>query len=81
MQNMMDCLYAKCIPYITDCVMAEMEKLGQKYKVALKIMKDPRFERLTCLHRGTYADDCLVQRVTQVKNSYSFTSEVKRTLK
>ncbi|KAK6636198.1 rRNA-processing protein fcf1 [Polyplax serrata] len=67
MRNMMDCLYAKCIPYITDCVMGEMEKLGQKYKVALRIMKDPRFERLPCLHKGTYADDCIVQRVTQHK--------------
>ncbi|KAI3905354.1 hypothetical protein MKX01_040045 [Papaver californicum] len=28
---MMDCLYAKCTPCITDCVMAELEKLGQKY--------------------------------------------------
>jgi len=62
----MDCLYAKCIPYITDCVMAEMEKLGSRYRVALKIMKDSRFERLACMHKGTYADDCLVQRVTQV---------------
>lgn len=24
------------IPYITDCVMAELEKLGRKYRVALK---------------------------------------------
>uniref|UniRef100_A0A4W5QGT9 FCF1 rRNA-processing protein n=1 Tax=Hucho hucho TaxID=62062 RepID=A0A4W5QGT9_9TELE len=45
-QSMMDCLYAKCIPCITDCVMAEMEKLGMKYRVALRIAKDPRFERL-----------------------------------
>ncbi|XP_018574668.1 rRNA-processing protein FCF1 homolog isoform X2 [Anoplophora glabripennis] len=66
-QNMMDCLYAKCIPYITDCVLAELEKLGQKYKVALRIIKDPRFERISCMHKGTYADDCLVQRVTQHK--------------
>lgn len=66
-QNMMDCLYAKCIAYITDCVVGELEKLGQKYRVALKIIKDPRFERLTCLHKGTYADDCLVQRVMQHK--------------
>jgi len=66
-QNMMDCLYAKCIPYITDCVVGELEKLGQKYRVALKIIKDPRFERIKCLHKGTYADDCLVQRVTQHK--------------
>ena len=30
-------------------------------------MKDPRFERLPCLHKGTYADDCLVERITQHK--------------
>jgi U3 small nucleolar RNA-associated protein 24 len=50
-KSMMDCLLAKCqpcettaavihdvpgIPIITDCVMAELEKLGSKYKVALK---------------------------------------------
>ncbi|THH13262.1 hypothetical protein EW146_g6940 [Bondarzewia mesenterica] len=62
--GMMDCLYAKCIPCITDCVMAELEKLGHRYRVALRIARDPRFERLTCSHTGTYADDCLVQRVT-----------------
>ncbi|CAN8258605.1 unnamed protein product [Cochlearia groenlandica] len=66
-KGMMDCLYAKCIPCITDCVMAELEKLGQKYRVALRIAKDPRFERLPCIHKGTYADDCLVDRVTQHK--------------
>ncbi|XP_076658661.1 FCF1 rRNA-processing protein Bka [Halictus rubicundus] len=66
-ESMMQCLYAKCIPYITDCVMGELEKLGQKYKIALKIIKDPRFERLNCMHRGTYADDCIVNRVTQHK--------------
>jgi U3 small nucleolar RNA-associated protein 24 len=63
---MMDCLYAKCIPVITDCVMAELEKLGRQFRVALRIAKDERFERLTCTHKGTYADDCLVERVTQV---------------
>lgn len=67
MQSMMDCLYAKCVPYITDCVMAELEKLGQTYRIALRIAKDPRFERLPCMHKGTYADDCIVQRVTQHK--------------
>uniref|UniRef100_K1RKL9 rRNA-processing protein FCF1 homolog n=2 Tax=Magallana gigas TaxID=29159 RepID=K1RKL9_MAGGI len=66
-QSMMDCLYAKCIPYITDCVMGELEKLGSKYRVALRIARDPRFKRLPCLHKGTYADDCIVQRITQHK--------------
>ncbi|XP_072032590.1 rRNA-processing protein FCF1 homolog [Amphiura filiformis] len=67
MQGMMDCLYAKCIPCITDCVMGEIERLGKKYTVALKIIKDSRFDRLPCMHKGIYADDCLVQRVTQHK--------------
>eukprot|EP00741_Cyanophora_paradoxa_P007040 tig00001073_g6811.t1 len=67
MKAMMDCLYAKCIPMITDCVMAELEKLGPKYRVALRVAKDPRIERLPCSHKGTYADDCLVQRVQQHK--------------
>ncbi|CAD7670251.1 unnamed protein product [Nyctereutes procyonoides] len=59
-QSMMDCLYAKCIPCITDCVMAEIEELGQKYRVALRIAKDLRFERLPCTHKGTYADCYIV---------------------
>ncbi|RKP40429.1 FCF1 small subunit processome component-like protein [Dimargaris cristalligena] len=62
---MMDCLYAKCIPCVTDCVIAELEKLGPKYRIALQIARDPRFERLPCTHSGTYADDCIVRRVTQ----------------
>lgn len=66
-RGMMDALYAKCIPIITDCVMAELEKLGPKYRIALKLAKDPRIQRLTCSHRGTYADDCLVNRVMQHK--------------
>ncbi|KAL1845702.1 rRNA-processing protein fcf1 [Paecilomyces lecythidis] len=61
--TMMDCLYAKCIPVITDCVLAELEKLGPKYRLALRIAKDPKFERIKCDHKGTYADDCLVDRV------------------
>ncbi|KAJ3091485.1 rRNA-processing protein fcf1, partial [Quaeritorhiza haematococci] len=35
MKGMMDCLYAKCIPCITDCVLAELEKLGPKFRIAL----------------------------------------------
>jgi len=65
--GMMDCHYAKCIPCVTDCVMAELEKLGHRYRIALRVARDPRFERLPCSHQGTYADDCLVQRVTAHK--------------
>ncbi|KAF2137962.1 uncharacterized protein K452DRAFT_291001 [Aplosporella prunicola CBS 121167] len=64
---MMDCLYAKCTPIITSCVMAELEKLGQKYRIALRIARDERWERLECDHKGVYADDCIVDRVTKHK--------------
>lgn len=47
-QGMMDCLMAKCIPTITECVLAELEKLGPRYRMALKVARDPRFERLPC---------------------------------
>lgn len=67
LKSLTDCLYAKATPYITDCVMAELEKLGPKYHVALRVAKDPRFERLPCAHKGTYADDCLVRRVIMHK--------------
>ncbi|KAK9469393.1 Fcf1-domain-containing protein [Lipomyces arxii] len=66
-RGMMDSLYAKCIPMITDCVMAELEKLGPRYRIALKIARDEQVERIKCSHKGTYADDCLVSRVMQHK--------------
>jgi len=65
MRELMNCLYAKVVPCITDAVMAELEKLGPKYRVALRIAKDPRFTRLPAMKPGaTYADDDLVERVT-----------------
>ncbi|PWZ01456.1 Fcf1-domain-containing protein [Testicularia cyperi] len=66
-QGMMDCLYAKSIPCITTCVLSELEKLGPKYRVALRVARDPRFERLECSHKGTYADDCIIQRIQNHK--------------
>jgi U3 small nucleolar RNA-associated protein 24 len=66
-KSLMDCLLAKATPCITDCVMAELEKLGSKYRLALSLAKDPRFERIPCSCKGTYADDCLVKMATQWK--------------
>ena len=65
-RSMMDCLLAKCIPCVTDCVMGELEKLGSKYRIALQLAKDPRMERIPCVGcKGCYADDCLVNKVKQ----------------
>ncbi|KAF2749950.1 rRNA-processing protein-like protein FCF1 [Sporormia fimetaria CBS 119925] len=60
--SLMDCLYAKATPVITTCVMAELEKLGPKYRIALQIARNEEWERLKCDHKGTYADDCIVDR-------------------
>jgi U3 small nucleolar RNA-associated protein 24 len=65
--KMMDCLLATCVPTITSCVLAELEKLGPKYRLALRIAKDERWEKLTCDHKGVYADDCIVDRVMRHK--------------
>lgn len=62
-QGLMDCLLAKVTPFICDCVFAELEKLGKKFRIALKLARDKRFQRLTC--DGKYADDCVVRTVTQ----------------
>lgn len=61
----MDCLYATCRPIMTDCVMAELEKLGPKYRIALKIARDERWERSKCTHKGIYADDCIFDRIVR----------------
>jgi len=66
-RSMLDCLLAKATPCITDCVMGELEKLGSKYRIALSLAKDPRFERIPCNCKGSYADDCLVNMCTQWK--------------
>lgn len=51
---------------ILDSVMAELEKLGPKYRVALRMAKDPRFLRMTgYITKGTYADDDIVEMVKQ----------------
>jgi U3 small nucleolar RNA-associated protein 24 len=48
---------AKAIPVITSCVMGELEKLGPRYRIALRIARDERWERLKCDHKGVYADE------------------------
>jgi len=59
------CLIAKVIPMVTDCVVGELETLGRKFHLALRITKDPRVRRITCRCRGHYADDCIVSAVTR----------------
>lgn len=61
------CLLAKIIPVVTSCIVGELEKLGRKYHLALKLVKDPRFKVIKCGCRGNYADDCIVNLVSRSK--------------
>ena len=51
--------------WLTFPRMAELEKLGPKYRLALRVARDERWTRLQCDHKGVYADDCIVDRVTK----------------
>jgi U3 small nucleolar RNA-associated protein 24 len=50
----MDCLLGKVTPVVTECVIAELEKLGSRYRMALKLTKDPRFQIVKCDHQVTF---------------------------
>ena len=63
-EGMMSCLYAKCIPVILDSVMAELEKLGTKFRIALRLARDSRFLKMPgYLEKGHYADDDICMMV------------------
>ncbi|VDM53380.1 unnamed protein product, partial [Angiostrongylus costaricensis] len=57
-------VFISAIPYVTDCVMGELEKAGRRFKIALKVVKNIRFQHLRCDHKVIYADESLVQQVT-----------------
>jgi U3 small nucleolar RNA-associated protein 24 len=49
--------------------MGELEKLGGKYKVALRLAKDPRFEEFPATAK-CYADDCITNMAEAVEMFY-----------
>ena len=62
----MDLLYAKSLVIITDCVIAELEKLGNKFRPALLVSKNPRWTRLRWNHSGSYVGDCIIDTVSEL---------------
>ena len=53
-----------CLSYYE--LLTEMLCCVQILLFIFRIARDERFQRLPCMHKGIYADDCLVNRVTQV---------------
>ncbi|WUR03499.1 ribosome biogenesis protein FCF1 [Vairimorpha necatrix] len=62
--------------HVTDCVISELEKLGRPYRVALALVRNDDIIRLRCDHKGSYADDCIVNRVSEHRCYVVATSDV-----
>lgn len=62
-QSLMDCLEGEVNLLVPECVFAELEKLGRVYRVALSMIRGMQVETLKCTHKGTYADNCILDRV------------------
>ena len=60
-EGLLNCLCALYIPVVTRCVIMEMEKLGIKFRLALKCIRDDKIIKIECNHSPniTYADDCI----------------------
>jgi len=63
--SLMECLEGEVNLLVPECVFAELEKLGRVYRLALNMIKGMKVETLKCTHKGTYADDCILNRVKE----------------
>jgi len=71
-----ECLDAEVHLYVPECVYAELEKLGRVFRLALNMIRKMKITKLTCLHQGNYADNCILQRVNEFKCYIVATSDV-----
>ena len=60
-----ECFLGKIIICVSNCVLLELEKLGPKFKLALKCLRNDRIQKITCTHPGkiVYADDCICETI------------------
>jgi U3 small nucleolar RNA-associated protein 24 len=65
----LDCLCTLYIPCVSSCVIMELEKLGAKFRLALKCIRDERIIKLECCHKPNiiYADDCIYNTAKHFK--------------
>lgn len=63
--SLMSCLNSSVIPCVSECVIMELEKLGPKFKLALKYLKNRNIIKVNCFHPQNiiYADDCIYNTV------------------
>ncbi len=66
LKNSMDLLLGKVIPVETDCVVTELEKLGSRYRMALKIIKYLRFQKVKCDHKAILINVRFINRASML---------------
>ncbi|ELA42233.1 uncharacterized protein VICG_00632 [Vittaforma corneae ATCC 50505] len=66
-QSLIECLEGEVDLLVPECVFGELEKLGRVYRVALNMIKGLKIETLKCSHKGTYADDCIINRIKEFR--------------
>lgn len=62
-----ECLEGDVNLLVPECVLGELEKLGRVYRLALNMIRGMKIETLKCNHKGTYADDCIINRIKEFK--------------
>nr|UXY88274.1 pre-rRNA processing protein, FCF1 [Cryptomonas curvata] len=68
-EGLLNCLCALYIPVVSRCVIMELEKLGVRFRLALKCIRDDRIIKLECNHPPNivYADDCIYNTAKNFK--------------
>ena len=68
-EGLLNCLCALYIPVVSRCVIMELEKLGIRFRLALKCIRDDRIIKLECNHPANvvYADDCIYNTAKNFK--------------
>lgn len=71
-----ECLVGDVNLFVPECVIGELEKLGRVYRLALNMIKSINVSTLKCQHKGTYADNCILNRAKEHKCYIIATSDV-----
>ena len=78
-EALVNCLDTISIPCVSECVLLELEKLGPKFKLALRFLKNKEIIKLKCFHPNNivYADDCIFNTVSLYRYFVVATCDIK----
>ena len=78
LQSLLECLNSIAIPCVSECVIMELEKLGTKFKLALKYLKKRNIIKIKCFHPKNiiYADDCIFNTVNLFRHFIVATCDI-----